>query len=298
MNINAIVNPFSCGQYTWSVLLKNQLQILGNYDGFNYLGFGIIILIILIAILMFQTKNKNCILEMIKRNYMLILICVLLMVFAISNVITFNDKILFTVPLSENFINICGIFRASSRLFYPVYYVIFIFLLVVLWRLFSEERNLFTYGVISFVVVLQLFDIHGCIMEKHQKMLLNSDYTTYISDKNLAVIAEKSDSVLIDSFSGDIRKLAVWAFKNKIKTYYSIANSGNYTKTTELANDLLNQIKSDGIIGNFVVVTSSKDIALQYSQFQNIGIYEIEGMYFVFDNRNVVLDVYWLADIQ
>ena len=42
-NMNSIINPTSCGQYTWSVLLKTHPQILGNYDGFNYLG-GILFL--------------------------------------------------------------------------------------------------------------------------------------------------------------------------------------------------------------------------------------------------------------
>lgn len=297
MNINAIVNPSSCGQYTWSAFLKQRTQILGNYDGFNYLGFGIIIFIILTAILIFETRKEKLVLEMIKRNSMLIVICTLLAIFAISNVVTFNDKILFTVPLPEILINICEIFRASSRMFYPVYYMIFVFLLVVFWRLFSEERILFAYGGVIFIIVLQLFDIHSCIIEKHQKMLMNSDYTSYISDKNLANIAENVDSVLMDDCLGnrDTRKLAVWGFKNNMKTYFSVANSGYYNETEGLANELLNQIKNDGVIENYVVVTSNKDVALQYSQFENIGIYKIENMYFVFDNRDVVLDDYLLA---
>ena len=41
--------------------------------------------------------------------------------FAISNVVTFNDKVIANIHLPEAILNLCGIFRASSRIFY--YYV-------------------------------------------------------------------------------------------------------------------------------------------------------------------------------
>lgn len=43
MNINALINPTSCGGLVWSKALPILPQILGNYDGFNYLGLGCII---------------------------------------------------------------------------------------------------------------------------------------------------------------------------------------------------------------------------------------------------------------
>ena len=42
MNLNAVMNPTSYGGYNWSSFLKVHSQILGNYDGFNYLGGGYI----------------------------------------------------------------------------------------------------------------------------------------------------------------------------------------------------------------------------------------------------------------
>lgn len=40
MNMNAVINPTSIGNYVWSALLRTRPQTLGNYDGFNYLGGG------------------------------------------------------------------------------------------------------------------------------------------------------------------------------------------------------------------------------------------------------------------
>ena len=46
MNLNALINPSSPrGIYTWSRLLPQQPQATGQYDGFNYLGLGVLILV-------------------------------------------------------------------------------------------------------------------------------------------------------------------------------------------------------------------------------------------------------------
>lgn len=50
MNLNALYNPTSCGGYNWSSILKVRPQILGNYDGFNYLGAGVFVLLFVLVI--------------------------------------------------------------------------------------------------------------------------------------------------------------------------------------------------------------------------------------------------------
>ena len=45
MNLNALINPTSRGGYTWSRLYQVMPQQPGQYDGFNYLGLGVLALI-------------------------------------------------------------------------------------------------------------------------------------------------------------------------------------------------------------------------------------------------------------
>ena len=47
MILNAIVNPQGGSRIVWSKFLKTLPQTLGNYDGFNYLGLGGILLLLL-----------------------------------------------------------------------------------------------------------------------------------------------------------------------------------------------------------------------------------------------------------
>ena len=41
-NLNALFNPQLKGGYTWSRILPARPQLYGQYDGFNYLGFGML----------------------------------------------------------------------------------------------------------------------------------------------------------------------------------------------------------------------------------------------------------------
>ena len=47
--------------------------------------------------------------------------------FALSNVITWNEHILFTYTLPEPLMRLWGVFRGTERMLWPVYYLIFIF---------------------------------------------------------------------------------------------------------------------------------------------------------------------------
>ena len=126
MNLNALVNPKSVGGYDWSVFFKVHPQILGNWDGFNYLGMGYLFLIAMAGISLLIAYPKQ---NQLKTFDVLAYIaaCIGMTLFAVSNVVTFNDKTLVTIPLSDKLVDLCGIFRASSRMFYFTYYSLVIF---------------------------------------------------------------------------------------------------------------------------------------------------------------------------
>lgn len=155
MNGNALVNPSSCGGYDWSQFLSIRPQILGNYDGFNYIGFGILLMIPFVFVfLLLVQKEKTKVREVLKNHIPLLIVCIVFTLFALSNVITFDEKVCFTYLLPEWLIDICGIFRASGRLFYPVYYLLILLLLFTLWHLRSilgGKRQCLLYLLFSYV---------------------------------------------------------------------------------------------------------------------------------------------------
>ena len=95
LNLNALINPLSQGYDSWSIFFPVLPQILGNYDGFNYLGAGIIVALSgIIVLAITKRKNYNKVLFRIKNNFLLLIGCLFFTVFSVTNVVTLNDKII------------------------------------------------------------------------------------------------------------------------------------------------------------------------------------------------------------
>lgn len=285
MNLNAVYNPTSCGGYTWSSLVKVHPQILGNYDGFNYLGAGVFagILILLVLETVFRTAGREkCGRHWLVRNWMALVMLLLCFLFAVSNVVTLNDRELLSIPLPQSLVNLCGIFRASSRLFYPVYYCMMIGLLYGIWHYRKRIGRRSAEALVCLVVLLQLLDLHTCIREKHDRMTENAGFASILQEPELNAVMEGKENFLLDQYYDGVRVLSVPALKHHMKLFFSTANSGSYEKTEEEAQQILAVIRETGEIGNNLVLTSDWDTAQQYLQFENIACYERDGAYFLF----------------
>lgn len=126
MNLNALWNPVSCGNTVWSRFLPVQNQVRGNYDAFNYLGLGILLVCAAAAVCCVVQRQWATVIRWLLQHWMLILCCLALSVFAVSNVVTANGATIITVPLPLFLIRLATTFRSSGRMFWPVYYLLFL----------------------------------------------------------------------------------------------------------------------------------------------------------------------------
>ncbi len=283
MNLNALINPTSCGGYIWSSFQKVYPQTLGNYDGFNYLGAGIIAGFFLLLIFTIAWDMEKNIWKFIKRNGILLFFLVCCFSFAISNVVTLNDKILFDIPLPQWLEKLCGIFRASSRIFYPVYYCIFISIIYGIWQFSSPKLGKKkACAFLGLIVLIQVFDIHLCIIEKHQTMDKNASYISLLDDQKLNDILQDNQYIILDNYTGDSRSLAVVALKNHMKLYFSTANSGAYWSSHNNSLEIANTVKETGEIESYVIVTSDLSTADSYLKHENIGCYQSDENYYLY----------------
>ena len=65
----------------------------------------------------------------------LLTLILLYTLFAITHIVSLNDKILFTIPILEKGKQLGEIFRASARFFWVPYYLIMIFVIIALSKL-------------------------------------------------------------------------------------------------------------------------------------------------------------------
>ena len=229
LNLNAIYNPISCGSIKWSWFIPASDQTLGNYDGFNYLGLGVLSVL---PVLLYQLAIHF---RTILRQYWgLLLVCICLFLFAVTNVVTFNDTILIELPLPESVMDICNIFRASARMFYPIYYLIVIGVLCVLDRI--------PYGAIctALILVVQVVDISPGIMTKHSsfdsgQIELAFEENVWYHSETLDALLEHIDRIRTLQQTQDV-DLAAWSLKNGIETDVTISNrTYNETDTDRYA---------------------------------------------------------------
>lgn len=159
MNLNALWNPVGVNGTVYSRLLPAQNQVNGNYDAFAYLGLGI--LIALPVILVFARRR---ILTCIRTHWALCAVCLILTVFAISNVVTANGVTLLTVPLPGQLVKLCSVFRSGGRLFWPVYDLLVLIAFVGVARL--PKGLVLTMALL----IVQLWDVSAGLWQRHDDM--------------------------------------------------------------------------------------------------------------------------------
>lgn len=291
MNLNAILNPKSCGGYDWSVFFKIHPQILGNYDGFNYLGLGYFLLILLaifsLIILSPHWEKKNG-----PDIVSYVIAAIFMTAFAVSNTVTFNNEILAKIPLPQFLLKLCGIFRASSRIFYFTYYSLVIFSIYRIMDFVKEFDLHFksqgkTFGklripaiclTIGFIFLAQMVDLNHVRLQKQSAMRNKLSYQSILSDTRLkkAITGKK----YLISEQGD-RSLAVLAAQNHLATSFSVANSGSYYVEAKKANKILNDFYWGRHPDDIVIAFKSKQTARKLYQNDRIKdtckYYETKG---------------------
>lgn len=149
-NLNSFFNPF-----------KNNSQFInelsywgGQYEGFAYLGLG---LIILLFVNTFENSDdKSNIFN--KKNISLLIGILLLTLYAISNDVRLASVTILKLPLPDALMNLLGIFQSSGRFIWPFYYLLIIFML---YKLVNRNRNLNKKLIFVLVVlIIQFIDIY------------------------------------------------------------------------------------------------------------------------------------------
>jgi hypothetical protein len=174
MNLNAPINPSGLGN--WSRLLPVHPLGSGQYEGFNYLGAGIIILVCLLAIPAIKTISRKA---WLYNNHWLILACLSFTFYAVSNVVMLGDTVLIQYP--NFFGNLAEIFRSSGRFFWPVWYLILFGSMK--WLVQRETRRT-AFAVLVCVTMIQIYDFSSKFQEFHKMFHTLSEWKTPLkSDK-------------------------------------------------------------------------------------------------------------------
>jgi hypothetical protein len=161
LNLNSLFNPFF-----YSAFLPRLPWVSAHqYEGFMYLGLGMIALMTVFAgykvFVLFNRKGAKTISPATpvkhRRDHLpLLVLAIVYAIIAITLVFTYNDKVLLRIPAPALFIKMEEIFRACSRFFWTPYYLLILFTIIGISRM--RVRPLIITTIVALAFVLQVLD--------------------------------------------------------------------------------------------------------------------------------------------
>ena len=174
LNLAGIINPIfqlQGGIINWSNFLPEIVTSSGEAsEGFSYLGIGGIFLLLISVFLIFtnffEFKKRNY------RPYLFITISFLLV--SLSHRVSFANILLFEIDLPKYIYGILSVIRASGRLFWPVYYLLFLGSIIIIYNKFSKRKSLY---ILSFLLLFQLIDTSAGLKKYYKLNGLEKEQT-------------------------------------------------------------------------------------------------------------------------
>lgn len=244
LNLNAIFNPFSAHHSVWSAFLPNREIFPAQGDGIYYLGLPMLVLtgIAVAAQVIFNFKSFTRILR--EYRWLILLLCGFT-IFAVSNVVTFDDRILKVIPLPEQVTEMLNIFRASARFFFLPYYCIILFALASLHRMLQNRRIISALFCLV-TAALQITEIRPGLQDIHRFFETRYDYID-LSDEWKELAQHYNTARTFDCLTN--QSLAFWLAKNNFRTDMMITapiHMDAYWQQTEEERNRLRQALADG----------------------------------------------------
>jgi hypothetical protein len=158
-----LLSPFHANG-GWSVFMNGTEPKPGEDEGFNFLGIGGLTLVILAV---GEWLRDRSIANGFRRVVPLAILGVLLTLYAASNTLAFGKTELLTIPLPRPLAAAASVYRASGRLFWPVFYLLYLGSMYVLTARYSPRMAA---GILTVLLAAQISDCSGALAILHKKL--------------------------------------------------------------------------------------------------------------------------------
>jgi hypothetical protein len=197
-NLNVFINP----QGTSGFIKDLPLTDIGFPDeGFSYLGFGVILFVVVIIFQLYQRKKHG--LPIVEKEKVLPIVGIVLsfLLFSLSPTITFNQYKLVTYPVLWPIERLWSIFRSTGRMTWPVIYII---MTVCIWwaiKQFSVKKSVL---LLSIILLIQWVDLKPWFTNKGNGYKTKVTWQTELSSPVWENMANEYKHIF---FMGDYVKL-------------------------------------------------------------------------------------------
>ncbi len=155
--INPRLDPSGWVAETSSIVFKDRDTFPLQYEGYNYLGAGVIFLIA--GTLIFGRGLKQIVADPVLKP--LWVVAAVSFAMAVTTKVTLGRHVLIDVPLPYHPVKqTLSMFRASGRFFWPAYYVILVAFLQFAFRSSSRRRILVVLSVLFCLQMVDTYTLH------------------------------------------------------------------------------------------------------------------------------------------
>ncbi len=258
------------GGIDWSLILNSRNTV--SPESFAYLGLGGILFLILFVIFFVKDFKK------ITGNNIFLpffLITLIFLIISVTNKIYFQNQLIFSVEIPNILYGLLSIVRASGRLVWPVYYLIFLFSIIFIYKKFSNSRPVF---ILIVIFLLQIIDIYPGI-KRHfnssafvKERSLDNSFWNNLSEKNSILRTTYLNNQ--SRFLLELRNILM--SKNIIQTDISIHGRYNRKKASISRSKLYNNFENNNFPKNIIFAIDNPN-HLRHLKFlfqdKNIGFF-------------------------
>jgi hypothetical protein len=159
MNLLSLIDPDDI----WSRVLRDQPGGRGDYEGFNYLGLGVILL----GLVACYERVQRSRLVIDWRTLGPLMLCSLLLTgFAISNHVAFGNHELLVIHLPRAMDRLGNVFRSSGRFFWPVYYALYVGIFFLIFKVLERR---FAIALLAVGLCAQVADLSAAFSHFRKK---------------------------------------------------------------------------------------------------------------------------------
>lgn len=258
-NLNGFLNPLGS-----SFFLRTQAHGGGDYEGFAYLGVGLLFLIFFIVVLDSVNSFRQTKI-FIKKSLPLCIFLFFLLLLAISNNISFGNWQLKLYSVKAG--SFLQTFRSTGRFIWPVWYFLILYAFVLLQK--ALNNHLISYKVtvimLTSFMLFQLVDFHEFIHDNVRKVLMNNNSLQWgDQSKDWDFLRKKYSQIRLLNNPGlgyhKWRELSLIAANHRFKTnvfYLARSDSKILSERKKLDESLL---KSGNFDQKTIYVLSDEDV--------------------------------------
>jgi hypothetical protein len=283
-NLNGLFNPtgsHNFHSFNWSFFLNELNFQNGEYEGFSYLGVSGIFFLLLFIL------NSILGIKIINFHYSkALLISVLFLILSTSNNINFGNFNIASIPINKFLYLFFSSIRASGRLIWPAYYLIFIFGIIIIFKMFEKKKPTL---MITILLFLQIIDLSpGLLNYKFGSQYVPSSEKKNIKDR------------IWENLSKNFHQLRLLEPKNHSNIYQSLSKYllNHKFQKTDVA--YLGRVNRESVVTEqykLIKLFNAKDLKIfDKTIFISDNINFVRNLYYLYNNnlKYYYRDNFWL----